>query len=813
VTEGWVPKQTLQGPSKEVAGVRLGPVFLSYHRPDWEVVRVVADQLRARAVETFIDRENLVAGMPWPEALERAIRGASGVVAFIGPAGQSVWQRREISYALARQIAEEKVGQSFPVIPVLLPGADPSPGFLFLNQGIDLRRDQADPAAFEALVRALSGDSLAPSPALGEAVCPYRGLQRFREQDGGFFFGRDAFVDRLLERVMRDPLTVLIGASGSGKSSVVHAGLLPRLRRRRPPETTWDTVVFRPGAQPFNRLTESLISLLEPRLGRAAQLAEAQTLADNLASGRVRLDSVIRGILDESHGTYGLVLAVDQFEEVLTVSSRQTAAAFVNTLIGALVGAPLRVVLVLRADFFGHAIELSPELRDRLESALISLARMGRAELQEAIIKPAHRVGLQVEAELVPVILDDVERAPGGLPLLEHALLELWHSRRGDVLTVEAYHATGGVEGSVAQRAERTFLELTPVEQDIARRVMLRLTVPGQDTADTRRRAAFDELVTRESERDMVERVVQTFTDARLLTTTAEPVAQDRRVDVSHEALIAHWPRLHAWIEDDRAGLRIAHRLSVSAREWEQLGQDEDALYRGAVLLEVLAWADRNDASINDLERGFLAASRELYERDEAREQQDQARAQLSRFPVRRSVVLAAPIILAIAAAVTIAVELPQAVASPLRVGTLLILNVGVLITVQYWLSRTLLFSAALWYLAVYRQRRLPTLLAAILTLWYASTVGTMTAAGAELNLAAIPPDAFIQYMVVVALLTSVVALVTFVLTWQIGNLTQRRVGKFGIGFYSAYGIVLLVAALLFAGTFVGVIPKFFKML
>src|SRR5215213_7725101 len=698
------------------AATRAGPVFLSYHRPDWEVVGTVAEELRARRIDTFVDHENLVPGLPWPEALERAIRDASCVVAFIGPGDQSVWQKREVGYALERQVAEEEAGRSFPVVPVLLAGADPTSGFLFLNSWIDLRRGLADAAALDALVHALGGQRWEGDRDVREAVCPYRGLRLFREEDGGFFFGREAFVDELHDAVMSKGLTVLTGASGSGKSSVVHAGLLPRLRRRRPPSTTWDSAVFRPGAQPFHRMAESLISFLEPRLGRAAQLAEAQRLAENLAHGRVGLDSVVRGIVDESHGSDGLVLAVDQFEEVLTVAPKQTASAFIKTLIATQEGAPLRVLLVLRADFYGHAIDLNPELSDRLLTAQINLRRMSREELRDAIVKPAQRVGLQVEPELVPIMLDDAGDAPGGLPLLEHALLELWRSRRDHVLTVEAYHAIGGVQDAIAQRADRTYLQLTPNEQDIVRRVMLRLTVPGQDTGDTRRRAGFDELVTRQSERELVERVVQTFTDARLLTITGDPPAQDRTVDVSHEALIAHWPRLQRWIEEDRDGLRIAQRLAASAREWLQLAKDEGALYRGAVLDEALGWADRNDAAVNEFERAFLDASRELYERDKTRRR-------LALFPLRRGVVLASLAALVIATTLPIAFELPGVLVMSLRVATVFILNVVVVTTVQHWLSRALLFSSELWYLALYRQRRLPTLVAALMTLWYASTV------------------------------------------------------------------------------------------
>ena len=232
------------GEARETApsGDRSGGLFLSYHRPDTEAVLTVQRMLSARGITTYLDRDRLGAGLPWPQALEKGLKEARGVAVFIGPSGLGLWQKREMGFALDRQVSCERDGVAFPVIPLLLPGADITPGFLFLNTWVDLRADLTDPDAMDALVRAVQGQrDEAPESALA-GMCPYRGLRPFHEEDAAFFFGREAFTARLLESVKTRPLTAVIGPSGSGKSTLVRAGLIPMLRRERPPNATWDAV-------------------------------------------------------------------------------------------------------------------------------------------------------------------------------------------------------------------------------------------------------------------------------------------------------------------------------------------------------------------------------------------------------------------------------------------------------------------------------------------------------------------------------------------------------------------------------------------
>ena len=306
-------------------------LFLSFNSADRTSVIAVQKLLQARGITTFLDRDNLVSGLAWPQALEQALRAVDGVAVFIGRE-LGGWQKREMWFALDRQVREEKEGRAFPVIPVLLQGADLTPGFLFLNTWIDLRRglDGVFTAealnAFEQAIKATkpvrhcedSAARVVEHPAA--AICPYRGLQIFREEDAAFFVGRKAFAKQLLDFTLGKNLVAVVGPSGSGKSSVVQAGLIPLLRREQPPANTWDAVSFTPGHDPFHRLASALIPLLEPDLSETARLAEAEELGRNLAANRTRVEAVINRVIEKSNGTGRLLLVADQFEELFTLT-------------------------------------------------------------------------------------------------------------------------------------------------------------------------------------------------------------------------------------------------------------------------------------------------------------------------------------------------------------------------------------------------------------------------------------------------------------------------------------------------------------
>jgi energy-coupling factor transporter ATP-binding protein EcfA2 len=393
-------------------------VFFSYHWRDHAAVERIARALIDRGVSVFLDRWYLAPGQPWPQALEAALARCRAVAVFLGAEGLGPWQQREKDLALDRQGREP----GFPAIPVLLARSDPGLGFLKLNTWVDFSAEgQADPRTIEVLIAAIRGEP--PGSEAGRriesaraAICPYRGLRPFREEDEPFFFGRAAFTETLATTLARQSFVAVVGASGSGKSSVVRAGLIPRLRRDEGGRI-WEAVSFVPTDRPLASLAASLLPLLEPDLTEIDRLAEVGKLARHLAEGDVRLRDVTSRILAKQPGTERLLLFADQWEELYTLCPDEAiCTAFVAQLLEVARSAAVSIVLTLRGDFYGRALS-DRAFSDRLQDAVVNIGPMTRDELAETITRPAEKMGLAFEPGLVETILDDVGEEPGSLPL------------------------------------------------------------------------------------------------------------------------------------------------------------------------------------------------------------------------------------------------------------------------------------------------------------------------------------------------------------------------------------------------------------
>jgi hypothetical protein len=602
-------------------------LFLSYNSGDRGVVMAVRNLLRARGITIFLDRDNLVAGLPWPQALELGLRSASAVAVFIGRQ-LGGWQKRELWYALDRQVSEEKEGRSFPVLPVLLAGADLTPGFLFSNTWIDLRNGHESAEAAEALgaiERAINSSASAPAQATAveraSGLCPYRGLEAFREEDSAFFSGRSAFAKQLLGFTLGKDLVAVVGPSGSGKSSVVQAGLVPLLRRVRPPAKTWDAVSFTPGSDPFHRLASALIPLLEPELSETDRLTEAQNLGDRLAHGEARLEAVIDRVVEKSNGTGRLLVVADQFEELFTVAPQHGRRPFAQALLRALGSAPFTLLLTLRADFYSQIITLDRELSDRIASAQVNIGALNADELRESIAGPARLVGLNFEPGLPDRILGDAGGAPGTLPLVEFALTELWARRRERTLTNTAYNEIGGVTGALANRAEAEFARFTQEEQRVTRRLfsrLVRVARPEEGAEDTRQRLELPATDT------MTEMVAQALArpEVRLLVAGRDDQTGSETVEVAHEALIKNWERLRRWLNEDREFLLWRQRLQVVLEGFERSHGDAGSLLRGSPLAEAEHWLATRSQDLSEPERHLVGVSVALRERERVEEEQ-----------------------------------------------------------------------------------------------------------------------------------------------------------------------------------------------
>jgi WD40 repeat protein/DNA-binding SARP family transcriptional activator len=489
-------------------------------------------------------------------------------------------------------------------------GVDPSPETQQLQQ--ELLLGVLPPQGSSAAVGVGTPVLTLPTPPAAATVPPYLGLRTFEEEHAAWFFGRSADVSRALDALAPHRFLAVLGPSGSGKSSLVRAGLVPALRRGAlPGSDTWTVRVFRPGPRPLDTLARELAELDPRTSGIVAPLAGSPAALHD------RVDRAHRDGLPAER----VLLVIDQLEEVFSLCADEgERTAFLALLATAAVTAGGRTVVVttLRADFYPRLAE-HPAFGDLAAAHQILVADMDEVGLAEAIEEPAQVAGLVLEPGLTSTILRDVARRPGALPLLGHALFELWRRRVGSALTLASYHASGGVEGAVAQRGEETYLALPAEQRAAARRVLLRLTRPGDGTPDTRRRVPRSELTPGADEVRTVDRAIEAFAAARLVTIgTAGPV-DGPHVELSHEALLRSWPRLRDWIDEDRAGLLVHRRVTVATTEWSRLDRDHGALYRGAHLAEALAWADRDPDASNPLEREFLGASRAAEEGDRRR--------------------------------------------------------------------------------------------------------------------------------------------------------------------------------------------------
>ena len=526
-------------------------VFLSYSRADADAVEAVRARLSEAGVTSFLDRTGLPAGQPWQPSLERELGRSGAVAVFLGQRMGS-WQHREVQVALDRQGRE----RDFPVIPILLPGLDDEPtGFLSLQTWIDLRADLHDPAQFQTLIAAIHREAKEDASAeLKAGICPYRGLLPFREEDAGFFFGREQASQNLLSKIQRHKVVAVIGRSGSGKSSLVFAGLFPELRTS-PGGITWDMMTIRPESEPLHKLAEA-ISPPKSDLTRGARREALNEEAERFRRGSVSLGDLVNDYLGEQPGTDRLLLYVDQWEELYTqarragdenirVQKQADATRFIDLLLQATEDRSLTLVFTVRADFYDQLLQ-----HDRLtgiaQDQQISLGPLTEPQLRDCIEQPARKIGLDFEDGLVDRIVRDVGGDEGKLPLLEYALKGTWENSRKawsrgtttTLLTHAAYETAGRVEGAIAGKADAVYGKLTDAQKDAARRLFVNLVTPGEGQADTR-------AIARVPDDPVIEQVVAAFSDRdqRLLVTGHDPV-RGRIAEVSHEALIRNWGEL-----------------------------------------------------------------------------------------------------------------------------------------------------------------------------------------------------------------------------------------------------------------------------
>ena len=539
--------------------------------------RIEADLKRGVSGELVVELEELVQQHPLRErcvvqlmhALYRAGRQAEALRAF---------------QSFRRRIGEEL-------------GIEPSPELRRLEEQILVH----DPG--------LVGPSFARAAQPTTTINPFKGLHAFREGDAEDFFGRDRLVAEVVGRVDGGTrLVALVGPSGSGKSSVVRAGVVPTLRKGAVPGSQrWLFASMVPGAHPFAELEAALLrSTIDAPDSLTAQLAD-ETLG--------LLRCVLRVLPDD---TSRLVLVIDQFEELFTlVDDESERRRFLANLVAALDDPRARVIVILtlRADSYHRPLDYA-EFAARLASNVVNVLPLTSDELESAAREPAGRTGVSLEPALLAELLADVIGQPGALPIFQYALTELFDRRHSDVLTADAYRSMGGVRGALSRRADDLYHRLTIDEQEAARQLLLRLVTITERDDWVRRRVPASEIVSLGVDVVTMESVIDQLGRHRFLAFDRDHSSATPTVEVAHEALLWEWDRLRGWIEDGRHDVKRRASLDAAVVEWVHAERDGDYLLAGNRLAEYERWRASTSMSLTATEQDYLDAS--LTRRDEA---------------------------------------------------------------------------------------------------------------------------------------------------------------------------------------------------
>ena len=433
-------------------------------------------------------------------------------------------------------------------------------------------------------------------------ICPYMGLQSFDEDSAEYFYGRTTLVQKLINQISHKPSVAVVGASGSGKSSVVQAGLLAKLRQGKqiPNSDRWWLGYFCPGQNPIQALAKLLASKTKP-----CPAKERLQIEGLLYQG---VEGFVRWLRTRPEPM--VVLVVDQFEEIFTLAGESERQEFIELIVGAVkyAGDRFKLILTIRADFVAACLEIAELAQILQKNSVLVPHYLIEADYRSAITKPAAQVGLKVESGLVEVLLQDLDRSAGDLPLLQFALQQLWERRDGGKLTLEAYQELEGIKGALERQAQAVYDALDPKSQECARWIFLNLTQLGEGTEDTRRRVTKSDLVVSKYPATLVNQTLRILTNAKLLVVNLddgnigqsrnaanppdndelflEAMRQEATVEVVHEILIRHWSSLRWWLEENRSRLRSQRQIEQAAILWIDKNRQDDFLLRGIRLAE-----------------------------------------------------------------------------------------------------------------------------------------------------------------------------------------------------------------------------------
>ncbi len=591
--------------------------FISYNRQDAVQVEVLTNRLAHEAgLRVWLDRTELQPGQLWRDKIERDMQSCAAALIVRGSSGLGPVQREERGLAYAIRDARRKAGSDFLVLYLLLPNTSPPEGtWANVDMWVQFESSLDECDHFASLVAALKGEA-PPSELVAELPdqpAPYRGMADFGVDDARFFNGRTRDIREIHERLPHHPFLAILGASGSGKTSLVQAGLLASLRANAlPGSVTWPCQIVRPGPMPLRSLAQAL-TRLQPQQD---VLITSDELYKRLQIAPTDLPVITQSILSSDRR---LVLIVDRLEELFTLCEKdEEQRAFADALV-ALTQHPHQpawIVVTMRADFYGHVARYRG-LADQIVNHQIYLKPMGDEEVAEVIENPATEVGAIFEKGLASQVHNDAEvREEIALPLLQHALDLLWRKRRGRWLTWDAYHEIEGVAGALHYHADRVIEGLGPEKQEVARRLFTRLVwlEEGAGAIMAGRRVEKTLLVGQFAVPEAAESVLQGLADKRLIVLRGN--SEQATAELVHDTLPLHWDKLGQWVREDQEFILWRQRLRIWLAEWLRDKHDEGALLHGEPLTEAEGWMRRRIDELNPDEQGFIKRSVKLREND-----------------------------------------------------------------------------------------------------------------------------------------------------------------------------------------------------
>ncbi len=570
--------------------------------PQLLIIHHDADGTAARSIQAQLSaQEGVVCVNARATAWHQIATGLSQVQAvaiLMNATGLSQYQKQAIGLALARQAQVEQAGRTFPIVPVLLPGAELAPAFLFKEKWVDLRNDLMTSQGLAQLAKSTLGKSNTRPIAVLVDHCPYRGLRPYREEDAAFFFGREIVIDQLVAAVQNESLVTLVGPAESGKTSTVQAGLIPRLRHQTSVDSWWRVVTIDVSRQPSEQLARALTR--EIRAGR--DTAEPRKPGRPLPRQHAAPADIVANLQAEDEGTSRLLVVVDQFEMLFIRTPENERARFIATLLTAVDRLPaLSLMVVLRAEYYGLAMTSDESLAPLLKKCTIILDKLNKVEARQIITKPARLVTVGFELSLV----DHLVESRDNLSLLSFSLQALWSNHQGGLLNWTCLEEIGGLDGAINYRAEQIFNNLSIYQQHRLRQIFGRLIAVDETGAARICRVCLAHIDPQGNLPDL-EMLLRPWLAGNLLVITRDEVVGEDNVEIASEQVLVKWIRLRAWIDEEREFLLWHRRLSTALAAKEQPGRTAHPILRPPLPAESERWLRERSAALSATERAYI---------------------------------------------------------------------------------------------------------------------------------------------------------------------------------------------------------------